>query len=163
LDIDGFICNNRTASKLKRSLSELDGRWRKLFDHAVGLSKQVSGLTDNLCKSEALANNLKFVNDELSEKVHAEHSLAAALKSENAYLRKMIREYLYPSLANAILQSECEDRTSGANKAAIDAMTDGDIPSSFRKSVAYDHNLRSREDNLLGKLRLLAQEDDCDG
>ena len=163
LDIEGFIRSNKAPDKLKRSLSELDGRWRKLFDHAVSLSKRESSLSAALQKSESLANGLKALNAELAEKAASGHSQAEALKVENAYLRKMIREYLYPALADSILQSEHASRTSGANQTAIEAMTDGDVPSSLNTSVAHEQSLRSLENHLFGKLRLLAQEDVDDG
>ena len=158
LDIDGFICANRTQDKLKRSLAELDGRWRKLYDHAVGLSKKASILSDDLRKSEGQVNSLKAKNAELSEQASAGQKSAAALKNENAYLRKMIREYLYPSLADSILQSGYAGGHTVATQAAIDAMADGDTPSSFSESVAADRELRPREDVLLEKLRLQVLE-----
>jgi hypothetical protein len=160
LDIDGFIGTNRTPDKMKRSLAELDERWRKLYDYASNLSKRVSTLSDNLQKSETLAGDYKNRNAELSTQMDVEHKLIAGLKAENTYLRKMIREYLYPALADSILKSEFA--AFGANQAAIDAMTDGDVPASFSKSVAADRALRSSEDNLIEMLRLQAMEGDCD-
>ena len=157
LDIDGFICTNRTPDKLKRSLAELDERWRKLYDYASRLSTQVSVLSDDLCKSKTLANELKSWNTGLSEQIEPVQRQAIAFKSENAYLRKMIREYLYPSLADSILNSEFA--SFGANQAAIDDMTDGDTPASFSESIAADRALRPREEILLESLRLQAQEE----
>ena len=158
LDIDGFVLTNRTPDKLKRSLAELDGQWHKLYDYASGLSKRVTVLTDDLRKSETLANDLKSRNAELSEQASDKHNLSVGLKAENAYLRKMIREYLYPALADSILKSK--SAAFGATQTAIKAMADGDVPASFDESVAADRAMRSREDTLLEILRFQAQEDD---
>jgi hypothetical protein len=155
LDVDGFISTNRTPAKLKSSLSELDGRWRKLYEYASSLSIQVSALSDNLCKSETLTNDLKSQNTGLSEQVDAANRQTIAFKAENSYLRKMIREYLYPPLADSVLNSEFA--AFGANQAAIDIMTDGDTPASFSESVSADSALRSREEDLLDKLWMQAQ------
>ena len=156
LDIDGFVLANRTPDKLKRSLAELDGRWRKLYDYASGLSKRVSALSDDLRKSETLISSLKAQNTEVSEQADANHGLAAELKRENSYLRKSLREYLYPALADSILKSE--GIASRVTQTAIDVMTDGDVPLPFSESIAADLALRSREELLLEKLRLQVLE-----
>ena len=120
LDIDGFILSNRTPDKLKRGLAELDGRWRKLYDCAVGLSRRVSALTDGLHESESRASSLKAHNTELSEQPAAAQRSAAEYKTENAYLRKRIREFLYPALADTILKSlgEYANDATGVTQAA---------------------------------------------
>jgi len=160
LDIDSFVRNNRMPDKLKRSLSELDGRWRKLFDHAVGLSRQVSTMTGELRKLETLVSGLESRNAELSEHAASGHRNAAAIKSENAFLRKMIREYLYPSLADHVLSLEAASKTSVITKAAVEDLADGDVPTPLAKSFAVDSALRSREDVLLEGLRIKAMEGD---
>ena len=160
LDVDGFISSNRTPDKLKRSLSELDGRWRKLFDHAVSLSKQVSGLSERLEKADTLASELKEKNAELSEQAASGHSSAVALKAENAYLRKKIKEYLYPAIADNLLKTEPAGGNPVATQAAIIDMADRHVPLPFSMSVAPDIDLRSREDALIDRLRLEALEDE---
>ena len=160
LDIDGFISSNRTQDKLKRSLSELDGRWRKLFDHAVRLSKQIDGLSGKLEKAETLSSELKEQNKELSGQAASGHSAVAALKAENAYLRKKIKEYLYPSLADNILKTEHADGDQVATRAAIINMVDRHVPLPFSMSVAPDVKMRSLEDALIDRLKLEAMEDD---
>jgi len=159
LDIDGFVRSNRTPDKLKRSLSELDGRWRKLFDHAVRLSAQVSGLSDKLKKSGALVGGLTEKNAKLAENVASWRSATAALKAENAYLRKMIKEYLYPALADHILKIETTGGAYAVTPAAIIAMTDREVPLPFGLSIEPDCEMRSREDDLMDRLRLEAMED----
>jgi hypothetical protein len=158
LDVDGFISSNRTLEKLKRSLSELDGRWCKVYSLAVSLKKQVSDLSCNLRDSIVATDNLKASNAELSEQIKYWNTKANDLKAENTYLRNMIREYLYPSLADSILKSKSSDKAFGASQTAICAMTDGDIPSSFSESTASDQGLRSREDILFEKLHILAKD-----
>jgi len=160
LDIGGFILSNRTPDKLRHGLAELDGRWRKLYDYAVSLSRRVSTLSDELRKSEDRANGLEAHNVELSEKEDVGRSLAADLKAENAYLRKTFRKYLYPALADSVLASlgEFSGSASGATQAAIDTMTDGNVPAPLSASAAAERELRPREDILLEGLRLQVLE-----
>jgi len=159
LDIDGFISSNRTPDKLKRSLSELDGRWRKLFDHAVRLSDQVSSLSDKLKKSEASVSELSEKNVGLAEDAASGRSMAATLKAENTYLRKTVKEYLYPALADHILKSNHAGSVSVATPAALLAMVDREVPLPVSMSIEPDCELRSREDALIDRLRLEAMED----
>ncbi|MCL2757449.1 MAG: hypothetical protein FWD43_05170 [Coriobacteriia bacterium] len=159
LDIDGFVSNNRTPDKMKQSLSELDGRWRKLFDQAVSLSEQVSVLSGRLQKSEALADGLKEKNAELMEDAAAGRNAATALKVENTYLRRMVREYLYPSLADSILKPGHSASASVVTPAAVLDMIDREVPLPFSMSIEPDRKLRSREEALLDRLRLEAMDD----
>ena len=158
LDIDGFISSNKTPDKLKRSLSELDGRWRKLYEYAAATSKRESALSDELRKAETFTDELKSRNAALIGQMDERSRQISGLKAEKTYLRKTIREYLYPALADSILKSETI--SFGANQTAIDTLTDGDVPASFRESIAADRALQSREDILLENLRLQILEDD---
>lgn len=158
LDIDGFLYANKTPAKLKRSLVELDERWRKLYEYTVCLSKRASTLEDELGESQAFADNLKAQIEELSAQMATENKLATERKVENAYLRKAIRKYLYPVLADRILNPEHTNRDFGVPKAAVIALTDGDVPASFSESVSADRKLHLREEHLIERLRLQVLE-----
>ena len=109
---------------------------------------------------ETLASDLKEQNAELSEHAASGHSSAAALKAENAYLRKKVKEHLYPALADNILKTEHSGSDSVATQAAILDMVDRHVPLPFSMSVAPDIDLRSCEDALIDRLRLEAMEDE---
>lgn len=90
LDIDAVLTGCRTVQDLKQKLYELDNSWRLVYDSAVRESAQ---------------------NRELSAKVHElEESNGVLerqtkeLKRENVYLRRMLRENLYPAVANELLR-----------------------------------------------------------
>jgi hypothetical protein len=78
------------------------------------------------------------------------------IRAENRYLRKMIQAHLYPALADTILEElgELNAAETAASQSAVDAMTDGDIPSSLSESISCDIEIRSREDILFDKLGL---------
>jgi hypothetical protein len=157
LDVDGFIKTNTTPAKLKRALSELDERWRKLYDYAVSLFEQARGAADKLGLADNRVNSLETEHSLMSEKLRNATRTADSLKAENAYLRKMLRRYLYPALADDILQTPGADR-SKIEESAVAALTDDDVPASFAESIAADRQLRSEEDILLERLRQHAQE-----
>jgi hypothetical protein len=153
LDVDGFVKTNKSSAKLKQALAELDGHWRKLYDYAVTVAADKKNLAAKLAVADARIAELSAGCAEMS----ALRKTAAALCSENAYLRKMTREYLYPTIADEVLQTLGAERSDVTEQAVI-AMTDGDVPDAFSGSIAADRQLRSREDVLLERLRLKAQE-----
>jgi hypothetical protein len=153
LDVDGFIKTNKSPVRLKKALEELDGRWRKLYDYAVAIASDKKNLAAKLSAANNRIVELSADCAELSE----QRKTSNALRSENAYLRKMVREYIYPALADEILQTPGAER-SAITERAIDVMTDGDVPDGFNVSIAADQDLRSREDTLLERLRIQAQE-----
>ncbi|GHU87227.1 hypothetical protein FACS1894202_01100 [Clostridia bacterium] len=157
LDIDGFIKTNKTPAKLKQALSELDGRWRKLYDYTISLFEQAHGSADKFRTADERINSLETDNASMSDKLREVIGSANSLKSENIYLRRMIREYLYPALADEVLQTPGADG-SKISETAIAVMIDGDVPMSFAESVETDVQLRSREDILLDRLRRQAKE-----
>jgi len=157
LDVKGFIKTNATPAKLTQALSELDERWRKLYDYTITLFEQARDNVDKLRITENRVETLETEHELMSEKLRGTMVSAESLKTENAYLRKMVREYLYPALADEILQTPGAD-CSNVSEDAINAMTDGDKPETFSTAVTADQQLRSREDILLERLRKQAQE-----
>jgi hypothetical protein len=161
LDIDAFILSNRRPDKLKRSLSELDERWRKLYIFALNASEHNRKLTDSLSDLENLSESLKSVNTGLSKQLDANINLATTLKLENRYLRGILKEYLYPALADEVLKNLGEytnSESSPVPAATVKTMTDIGTPSSFSESAYADRTLRFREDIILERLRGQAQE-----
>ena len=161
LDIDNFVRSSRNIEDLKRNLAELDGRWRKLYDYAADIAKKNADFKEESQKLKAAAADLNNKNRELSNQSGVLNRAVNTIRAENRYLRKMIQQYLYPALAATILQELGELNTAemSAVQSAVDAMTDGNIPSSFSESISADAELRSREDILLDKLRLQSRED----
>jgi len=158
LDIDGFIKTNKTPAKLKQALSELDERWRKLYDYTISLFEQSQSSAEQLRIADNRIKTFESEQTVISEKLRDTADSAGTLKKENAYLRKMIREYLYPSLADEILQTP-DAGDLRINESAVTDMTDSpESIGSFTESVAVDKCLNTREDTLFENLRKRAQE-----
>lgn len=157
LDIGGFVKTNATPAKLTQALSDLDERWRKLYAYTITLFDQARDSADKFHIMVKRMETLEIERASISERLHDATASVESLKTENAYLRKTVREYLYPALADEILRTPGAD-CSNISVNAIGAMTDADVPEAFSASVAADQQLQSREDIMLERLRKLAQE-----
>ena len=73
------------------------------------------------------------------------------LEAENRYLRKMLRKYLYPAVANEILLKEnaLKDVDTTVTEAAIMDMTEFNSPKSFNDSVSIDLDIQHEEERLI--------------
>ena len=97
LDIEALLNNCRTLDELKKGLYELDRYWKRAYDSYVQLSDQNRKLSE---QAQDIGQKLAT----LSEKADAAVQQAAAMQRENKYLRRVIRENLYPAVANELLR-----------------------------------------------------------
>ena len=73
------------------------------------------------------------------------------LTAENRYLRKMLKTYLYPALANEILveEGQVKNPDTEATDEAKEKLVDGKFPSSVTETVKNDmKEIRTIEDAL---------------
>jgi hypothetical protein len=160
LDVAGFIRNNSGHTQLAKALSELDAYWKRIYEHSEmatvqnrKLMEEKSGFETALKESVIFQEKLKAENAELSAKSNK-------LTAENRYLRKMLRTYLYPAIANEILIKEnaIKESDTQATEVAVVDMTEFSSPQSLRESVASDIELQSEEERLLAKMWELCDE-----
>ena len=154
LDIAGFMRTNGDDTKLAQALAELDAYWKRIYQYAEktaqqnrALMKEKSGYESALKKAVATGEDLKAENAGLLGKINK-------LTAENRYLRKMLRTYLYPAVADKILVREgaLKKISTQASEAAVRDMTEPGAPQSIRESVAADVDLQSDEERLLAKM-----------
>jgi len=165
LDVDALLAINRTKPMLRNALLELDVSWRRIYERTSEMSRKNADLNaDN--KKISLANEvLSLKNSELSAHVTALNKSNKDLALENRYLKKMLKQYLYPAIANEILVREnvLEQSDTEVTLTAMEKMTDLDIPSPFPSSVSADRELLSREESLLERIKnQINTEDDDD-
>lgn len=133
LDIEGFLKKCRTVDDIAAALREMDAYWKKTSDHATSLIER-----DRIFMAEKAAFEKKITSleKEIGEmkKVSADAlNKSRKLEKENAYLRKMLRTYLYPNLANELLREKyvpVPDNTS-VRPEAMKELIDGNFPSAF--------------------------------
>jgi predicted nuclease with TOPRIM domain len=154
LDVTAFIRNNKEHLQLVKSLSELDAYWKRVYEYADATAAQNKKLMQEKAKSEAMLKETIAECDKAKSDNAALSREKNKLITENRYLRKMLRTYLYPAVANEILleENELTEADVRATDKAIADMTEFSAPLSLHKSVAHDLAIQSEEDALLNRM-----------
>ena len=151
IDADAFLNRNYTREMLKNSILELDESWRRVYERAADLSRKNASLLSELAEKEQAAKTVSTEKDSCEEQIKSLKRDLTALSIENRYLRKSLREYLYPAIANEILKQEhvLEQADTEVLPEAMAALADKGAPLSFSASVAPDKGAISREEAIL--------------
>ena len=106
LDVDTFLSVNKTHSALVRALTELDTYYKSVVEAATKISKRNVELEkeNDTLKQENQA--IKQTNNNSSDNIIILKNDLSQLKKENKKLRSLIKEYLYPEIANDLLKKE---------------------------------------------------------
>jgi hypothetical protein len=160
LDVEDFLYFNRGEARLANALRELDAYWKRMFEFSLQAEKQ----NRSLMKEKAMCEmEFKNLNGELNKSVSENAEMSAKnnkLIAENRYLRKMLRTYLYPAVADEILKSENEPPqtdTEITDAAECDFIENG-LPLSFEASVSKDDSMQAETERLIERLW-----EKCDG
>lgn len=106
LDVDLFLNNNTSKSALKESLVALDKTYNRSMIAAMKFAKEnkkINAKNEELKeKCDGLENELKLIKTELESK---KKELGEA-KAENQKLKRLIKDYVYPEIANELLKQE---------------------------------------------------------
>ena len=155
LDVDTFLGRNRTREMLRVSLLELDETWRRVYERAAALTQRNAALLAELFVKKQEAEASTAQNTKLESVNGALTKSSNALVLENRYLKKMLRQYLYPAIANEILMSEnvLVQVDTEVTATAMTNLVDPAAPASFSHSVANDMAMLSREEVLLQRMK----------
>lgn len=154
LDVEGLLKNSGGKDQLAQALRDLDDYWNRIYEHSRQASKknkilmkEKSGFKETLTEMGAEIERLSAVNSDLSVDNNK-------LLTENRYLRKMLRTYLYPAVADEILRSENElpQTDTGLNDAAACDFIENNVPMSFEAAVSKDDRLQSEAERLIERL-----------
>jgi chromosome segregation ATPase len=154
VDVDALLNRNHTREMLKNSILELDETWRRVYEQAADLSGKNTALLSALAKKEQAVETIASEKDSCEEQIESLKRDLTALTVENRYLRKSLREYLYPAIANEILKREhvLEQADTEILPEAMAALADSGAPLSFSTSVAPDKDAISREEAILKRM-----------
>jgi hypothetical protein len=136
---------------LRNSLLELDKSWRRIYDKAADLSKNNKILmSDNFAKNQII-ESLTIAKHALEAENKSIKAESSTVILENRYLRKALKQYLYPAVANEILKNEnvLESVDTEVMPETIDSLADSVVPASFSSSIAADRDMVSREEALI--------------
>lgn len=154
LDIEKVLRFRRDPDELRKALGDLDNYWKQVYDRSVAVAdknrefqKRIRRLEDGCRASE---QKLRMAESGMKESGAAKNKLVA----ENRYLRKMLRTYLYPALANEILRQEnmLDSPDTEVSDAAKSRLVDGKFPSGLKEAVSGDAGIPEREDKLLAEM-----------
>ncbi len=102
IDADAFIDANKNRSDLKRALIERDSYYSRVASNAVNAIKEKQSMLKEI---ENLKNKISTLEYEL-EKAKAKYSGDLKLVETNKMLKKILDEYVYPDIANIMLEKE---------------------------------------------------------
>ena len=154
LDVEAMLNCNYTRQMMKDSLISLDESWRRIYERAVELSSKNAALLSALNAEGKSKRALAEERDALGARVKLLERKANDLSNENRYLKRVLKEYLYPAIANEILLREnvLSQADTEVTPHAMQALADVETPSPFAASVDRDRQMLSREDALLQRM-----------
>lgn len=154
MDVDAFLNRSNTKELLRNSLLELDETWRRVYERAAVLTQRNASLLADIFTKKQEAEVLTAQNSELESAYRTLKKSSNALALENRYLKRMLKQYLYPAIANEILKNEnvLEQADTDVTGAAMADLVDPFVPASFPNSIAADMAVLSREEALLKRM-----------
>jgi len=160
MDVDAMMNRSRTREALRNSLLELDETWRRIYEKAAAVSEQNRSFLADIQSKKQNLDTLTAEKGALETKLKTAEVSSKSLLVENRYLRKMLRQYLYPAVANEILRAEnvLEQVDTEVTQTAMDKLTDPALPAPFSSAVAADRDLVSRAESLVSRMREQVRE-----
>lgn len=160
LDVEGFLRNNSGNIRLSEALREMDAYWRRVYEYSEQTSKQNKILMEGNAAHEITLREMGGEIDKLNGEYSDLSGKNGKLLIENRYLRKMLRTYLYPAVADEILRNENEppQTDTEVTETAICDFVENGQPKSFDASVSADDKIQSETEQLMARLW-----DMCDG
>ncbi len=159
LNVTEFLNNNRNVERLKKSLLELDVYWSSIFEYANKVVVKNKKLVKIKRELNAHIDDLVIKNKVLTDKTKKLSTEKRQLVLENRYLKRTLKENLYPALANEILRSNdmhIKDECAISDE-TIGKMTDINNIKSFSEIIKQDDKMISDEEVILSKMW-----DNCD-
>ena len=154
LDVAGFLRNNKERLQLAKALTELDLYWKQVYEQAGLIVEQNRRLTLENNKQRMSIEEHTGREEKLKEENGKLTKLNNMLISENRYLRKMLRTYLYPAIANEILIREnvLKDAETYATDKAVEDMTELSMPKPLPETIKRDTSFQTEEEILLNRM-----------
>lgn len=153
MDVSRMLKARRDPDELRMVLGEMDDYWRQVYERSIQISEKNKELQQKLRTARDNGTELERQLEELKAKGAESAAANNKLTAENRYLRKMLRTYLYPALANEILQQEelLENADTRITQEA-GKLIDGRFPSAFSEAAARDAGQVSSGEAALEKM-----------
>ena len=154
LDVNRILKVRRDPDELRKVMGEMDDYWKQVYENSIETTKKAAEFRK---EKEYLKVELKSVTQRLCDYQKDSSEAVAnnkALLLENRYLRKMLKTYLYPALANEILQQDnlIKNADSKVTEHAKDKLIGGKFPVALREATEVDRKIQNHEEVLLEKM-----------
>jgi len=154
LDVNKILKARRDPDELRLVLAEMDDYWKQVYENSLENTRRYNGFRK---KIEHLGEEAKELTGQISlgqEQSALLRKENCELTVENRYLRKMLKTYLYPALANEILQQEnlLKNADTEISPQAEKKLIDGKFPSGVKEAVSEDAKEIAREIELLEQM-----------
>lgn len=154
LDVARIMKARQDPDALRAALGELDAYWRYVYESTLQIRRDAETAASERKQLEKDCESLREEIETLKKGCAASKSEARSLTIENRYLRKMLRAYLYPALANEILadENQLKNLDTEVTSQAKEKLIDGKFPSAASAAYAGDRKMISREEELLRQM-----------
>ena len=105
LDIDALLIKSRNISEFKTCIRELDEYWKSVYEASVNTEKENERLRSHKADPNEL-QEARDANNRLETRIRELERENRHLTLACRYMRKMLKKYLYPSVANELLKQE---------------------------------------------------------
>ena len=163
LDVESILKRCRTVDDITAALREMDEYWKKTCDYAQSLITRDQEFMREKSTLERKVKELEGEIKSLSENAKETEKKVNTVTRENVYLRKMLKTYLYPNLANELLREKGETHVpdnTAVKPEAFAALIDGKTPSAFK---GVQHQEKVSEDWKDTLKKALERQVDSDG
>lgn len=154
-DFDGILSTCASVDELFGKLNQIDQYWKKVYRASVEKSVQNAQLLRDKGNFELEKARLETEISVLRETQESHEKDIRTLRQENAYLRKILRSYLYPELANELLRESglpvCEIQT--LPPAAYKELIEESVPSPFSGLQEAKPKGVTRQEQLLAQMK----------
>lgn len=154
IDLDAMLRQCPDLETLKRNICGLDNYWRRVYEEMSAVKQENNRLRhapNYLQEMQALRES----SEQLQVKMDELKSEYRRIQDENAYLRKFLRNALYPAVAEELLRQEKlpvpENKT--VKPSAFDTLIEGKAPQAFSGEQCKRENQETRQERLLSQMR----------
>lgn len=154
LDVARIMKARQDPDELRKVLGELDSYWKHIYESTLEIRRDAETADARKKHLEEEHTALLHEKEALQKSYMDSRAEIRRLTIENRYLRKMLRTYLYPALANEILadENQLKNPDTEVTSLAKEKLVDGKFPSPVSAAFAEDKKLLSREEELLKQM-----------
>jgi len=161
LDITEMIRRSPDLEVLKKNLLQMDSYWKEVYESAATLLQKNKDLLAERKSGAAVSDNLKADYAAISKQLKEVVAENSKLWQENVYLRKQLKLFLYPALADELLREQHlpAKKNTSVKPAAFSLLIDGKQPSPFPGTQVPEKKVLTREERLIEQMKAQVEKD----